>query len=159
MKIFVFDTETTGFPVRDGRLDQQPHIVQIAGILAEVSSTGDYTEIERMNELCKPPVTIPFGASSVHGIYDGMVVDKPPFGDIAESFLQIVGRSDAVSGHNIEFDEQILAYELERLGRKGDYSPLKSLCTMRLSTEYCNLAGRGFSAKPPRLNELHKHLF
>lgn len=37
MKAFVFDTETTGFTVRDGRLDQQPYIIQFAGILGEIS--------------------------------------------------------------------------------------------------------------------------
>lgn len=159
MRVFIFDTETTGFPLRDGRLDQQPYVVQLAGILFDITSTGEHTEIERYNQLFKPPVAIPFGASQVHGIYDQHVVDKGPFADQIDTILKYLNGADLVSGHNIEFDEQILSYELQRAGRKGDYTPMKTLCTMRSSTEYCNLAGRGFAAKPPRLNELHKHLF
>lgn len=30
MRAFVFDTETTGFPIKDGTMDQQPYIVQFA---------------------------------------------------------------------------------------------------------------------------------
>jgi len=30
---------------------------------------------------------------------------------------------------------------------------------MRGSTDHCKLQGRGFSFKPPKLSELHKHLF
>lgn len=33
MKAFVFDTETTGFTVKDGKLSEQPYIIQFAGIL------------------------------------------------------------------------------------------------------------------------------
>lgn len=29
----VWDTETTGFPVKEGTLDQQPYIVQFAAIV------------------------------------------------------------------------------------------------------------------------------
>lgn len=64
-----------------------------------------------------------------------------------------------VVGHNIEYDEGVLRYELERIGRKGDYQPMKAVCTMRCSTDHCKLQGRGFGYKPPKLSELHKHLF
>lgn len=107
----------------------------------------------------KPPISIPFGASQVNGIYDKDVADKSPIRDHIEDIIQVLNRADIVSGHNIEYDEEILSYELERLGRKGDYSPQKTLCTMRSSTEYCKLQGRGFSYKPPKLSELHRHLF
>lgn len=70
MRITVFDTETTGFPVKEGRLDQQPYIVQFAAITGELSSDGSYTETSRENILIKPAIPIPFGASQVHGIYD-----------------------------------------------------------------------------------------
>ena len=35
-----------------------------------------------------------------------------------EDILQVLNRADIVSGHNIEYDEDILSYELARLGRK-----------------------------------------
>lgn len=30
---------------------------------------------------------------------------------------------------------------------------------MRLSTDFCKLPGRGIGYKPPKLSELHRHLF
>lgn len=160
MKIFVFDTETTGFPQKGEDLTKQPHVVQVAGVLVDIDpATGTMTELERLDEKCKPPVSIPFGASQVHGIYDKDVADKPPFEAVADRLLKIANGADAVSGHNVSFDEEILSFELKRLGRDGWWHPRQVICTMRTSTEYCKLEGRGFSWKPPKLNELHKKLF
>lgn len=159
MIITVFDTETTGFPVKEGRLDQQPYIVQFAAITGEMNANMEYREISRENFLVKPPVSIPFWASQVHGIYDRDVEDKLPIWDHMDTILKILHSADIVAWHNIEYDETIIAFELDRLSRKGEYAPAKSLCTMRLSTDYCKLQGRGFSYKPPKLAELHKFLF
>lgn len=76
-----------------------------------------------------------------------------------DEILRILNSVDVVSGHNISYDEEILSYELERLGRLGEYSPVSKICTMKSSTDHCKLQGRGFSYKPPKLVELHKFLF
>jgi DNA polymerase III subunit epsilon len=73
--------------------------------------------------------------------------------------LRVLNAADIVSGHNISYDEEILAYELERLGRTGEYAPMSTVCTMKSSTDHCKLQGRGFSFKPPKLAELHRFLF
>lgn len=159
MKAFVFDTETTGFPVRDGALSEQPYIVQFAGILGEITPENGFVEIERIDVLVRPRISIPFGASQVHGLYDKDVENAPYVEEIIDKALRYLNTTEVVVGHNIEYDETVIRYELERLGRKGDYQPISSCCTMRSSTEYCKLQGRGFSFKPPRLNELYKHLF
>jgi DNA polymerase III epsilon subunit-like protein len=158
MKITVWDTETTGFSTKGGDLSQQPYIIQFAAIEGEYVD-GVYTELARHDFLMKPPVPIPFGASQVNGIFDRDVVDKSPISEHIADIIKVLNRADIVSGHNIEYDEEILSYELERLGRKGDYSPRSTLCTMRSSTEYCQLQGRWFAYKPPKLSELHRHLF
>lgn len=158
MKITVWDTETTGFSTKGGDLSQQPHIIQFAAIESEYSD-GVYSEITRHNFLIKPPVSIPFWASQVNGIFDKDVADKNPIRDYMDDIIRVLNRADFLSWHNIEYDEEILSYELERLGRKGDYAPQKTLCTMRSSTDYCKLQWRGFSYKPPKLSELHRHLF
>lgn len=36
---------------------------------------------------------------------------------------------------------------------------MQTACTMRGSTDFCKLQGRGFSYKPPKLAELHRFLF
>lgn len=81
------------------------------------------------------------------------------FSHSADQIIRILNSADIVVGHNIEYDEEILGYELQRLARMGEYAPMKRICTMRSSTEYCKLQGRGFSYKPPKLSELHKFLF
>ena len=140
MKVFIFDTETTGFTVRDGSLEEQPYIVQFAGIMIEIApQTGDWSEMERINQLVKPRISIPFTASQVNGIYDRDVVDAPYIEDCVDRFLKPLNNADAVVGHNIEYDEEVLRNELARIGKAGYYHPQKSFCTMRLSTDYCKL--------------------
>ncbi|MDD5197995.1 MAG: 3'-5' exonuclease [Candidatus Gracilibacteria bacterium] len=159
MKAFVFDTETTGLTVRTGTLDEQPYIVQFAGILGEVDSVNGFTELDRVDIMVKPRIAIPFAASQVHGIYDRDIENAPYIEEVMDQILKYLNTTDIVVGHNIEYDEEVIRSELKRLGRDGDYQPIKRVCTMRGSTDYCKLQGRGFSFKPPKLSELHKHLF
>lgn len=159
MKICVFDTETTGFPVREGTLDQQPYIVQFAAIVWELDDDNTYHEIERYNILIKPRTSIPFSASQVHGIYDTDVENEPYLEDRIDTIIRVLNSADVVAGHNVSYDEEVLGYELDRLGRTGEYTPSQVICTMKESTEYCKLQGRGFSYKPPKLAELHRFLF
>lgn len=160
MKIFVFDTETTGFVEREGPLEVQPYIVQFSGILLEVDSVNKtLQEIDRIDNLVKPPISIPFSASQVHGIYDKDVAEKPSISEQMDIFLQYLNSADIIIGHNIEYDEMVVNYELERLGRKGDYHPQKTLCTMKRTVDFCAIPGRGVGYKFPKLNELYKKLF
>ena len=159
MKLFVFDTETTGFVERDGPLEVQPYIVQFSGILLELEPDKTLREINRIDAFVKPPISIPFGASQVHGIYDKDVSDKAPLSEQIDTFLSYLNRADIVVGHNIEYDESVINYELQRLWRKGDYHPQKTLCTMKSTVDFCALPGRGIGFKFPKLNELYKKLF
>ena len=159
MKICVWDTETTGFATKGWDITQQPYIIQFAAIVWELESDGTYTEISRHDMLIRPPISIPFGASQVNGIYDATVADKPPFAPHADEILKVLNSADIVSGHNISYDEEILSYELQRLGRVGEYAPMSTVCTMRSSTDHCQLQWRGFFYKPPKLAELHRFLF
>ena len=160
MKFFVFDTETTGFLVRNGRLDEQPHIIQFAGIYGEIDPrTGEYSEIARVNEYIKPPISIPLQSSLVHHIYDETVVDAPPIASRIDTYMKYLNTTDVIVAHNIEYDEGVVSAELGRLGRDGDYQPIRKVCTMRSSTDFCKLQGRGFSWKPPKLSELYLTLF
>lgn len=159
MKVCVFDTETTGFPVRDGGIEQQPYIVQFAAIVGEIDENKNYTELERYDFLIKPRISIPFSSSQVHGIYDKDVENAPYLEEKLDEIMKVLNGVDVVVGHNVSFDEEIVNYELARHGRTGDYTPASVICTMRSSTDYCKLQGRGVSFKPPRLAELHKFLF
>ena len=131
MRVCVWDTETTGFPVREGKLEQQPYIIQFAAIVWEMEEDGTHTELERHDILIKPRISIPFGASQVNGIYDKDVADKPYIEESIDVIMKVLNGADIVVGHNISYDEEILGYELSRLGRHGDYTPIQSICTMR----------------------------
>lgn len=54
----------------------------------------------------------------MNGIYDKDVADALPMSAHIDAILAVLGRADIVIGHNIEYDEEILSYELERTGRK-----------------------------------------
>lgn len=95
----------------------------------------------------------------MNGIYDADVADKLPFDAHVTDILRVLNAADVVAGHNISYDEEILAYELERIRRMGEYAPVSTVCTMKSSTDHCKLQGRGFSFKPPKLAELHRFLF
>lgn len=159
MKICVFDTETTGFPVREWTLDQQPYIVQFAAIIGEIDEENNYRELERHDFLVKPKIPIPFSSSQVHGIYDKDVENEPYIDEKMDQIIKILNSVDVVAWHNISYDEEIINYELDRLWRTGEYTPAQAICTMKSSTQYCKLQGRGAAYKPPRLAELHQFLF
>ncbi len=97
MILTVFDTETTGFPVKEGRLDQQPYIVQFAAITGEISSDNTYREISRENFLVKPAISIPFAASQVHGIYDRDVENALSIDAYMDKILKVLHSADVVA--------------------------------------------------------------
>lgn len=140
-------------------MDQQPYIIQFAAIVGELDADKNYRELERYDMLIKPRISIPFSSSQVHGIYDKDVENAPYIEEKIGEILKVLKSVDVVSGHNVSFDEEILSYELARTGHVGEYTPSQVVCTMKSSTEYCQLQGRGFSFKPPKLAELHKYLF
>lgn len=159
MKIFVFDTETTWFiDKKNPNLDAQPYIVQFAGILWELSN-GEFKEIKRINQMIKPKISIPYAASQVHHIYDIDVKNAPPIEEYISEFVKIINESDAIIGHNIEYDEEMIKLELKRLGREFEYQPKQILCTMKQTVNFCALLGNWERFKYPKLWELYKKLF
>ena len=119
-----FDTETTGFVEREGPLEVQPYIVQFSGILLECDQIKTHWN-RSYRCLCKTTDFNPICASQVHWIYDKDVADKWAIVEQMDSFLQYLNRADIVIGHNIEYDESVINYELQRLGRKRRLSSTK----------------------------------
>lgn len=112
MKIYFFDTETTG-NTHDDR------ICQLA-----IKEHGSSTPL--VNELFKPPIPIPFEASAVHHISNKMVADKPLFKDwshYAEIKALFEDPDTIVVAHNSAFDVAMLAAE--------DIHPTNVICTYK----------------------------
>lgn len=159
MKILVFDTETTGFiNKKNPSLEAQPHIIQFAGILWELSQWV-YTELERKNILIQPPISIPYWASQIHHIYDIDVQNAPSMADQIDEIMQFLARADAIIWHNIEYDEDMIKVELRRLDKLHLYTPDQVICTMKTTVDFCAIQWNGLRFKYPKLWELHKKLF
>lgn len=97
MRIFFFDTETTGNTQGD-------FLCQLA---VKERGTTDGT----INTLYKPPVPIPLECSMIHHITNKMVADRPLFKDSPEYESLKAFFADPTNvfvAHNAAFDQQIL---------------------------------------------------
>lgn len=112
MKIYFFDTETTGNTPAD-------RICQLA-----IKERGNATPL--LNELFKPPMPIPFEASAVHHISNKMVAHKPLFRE-SEKYAEIKALFESpdtiVVAHNAAFDVAMLHAE--------DIHPTNVICTYK----------------------------
>ncbi len=158
--LLFFDTETTGIP-RNYRaavtdLDNWPRMVQIAWQQIDASgrtcSSGTY--------IIRPVgYTIPDDAARVHGITTARALrEGHPLDEVLAGFAKAVASSYFLVAHNIDFDEKIVGAELLREQSTCRLEDLTKVCTMKASTNYCNLPGR-YGPKWPTLTELHQKLF
>jgi DNA polymerase-3 subunit epsilon len=63
-----------------------------------------------------PERAMPDEAYRIHGLSDAFLSDKPLFFDVADEFLEFIGRSKLVI-HNAGFDLSFLNAELKKIGR------------------------------------------
>lgn len=107
----IFDTETTGLPrnysapITD--LDNWPRLVQLAWQMHD--HTGML--VSHGNYIIKPEgFTIPFNSEKIHGISTQRAIDE---GHDLEEVLQIfrkdIDKSYFLIGHNVSFDESVMA--------------------------------------------------
>ena len=121
MREIVLDTETTGLSIEDGH-----RIIEIAACeMKDYVLTG-----EKIHIYINPEREIDKVASSIHGITNDDLIDKPKFIDIYEKFLEFVS-NDRLIIHNAEFDMSFLNNELKICG----VNPLKNetLDTLKLA--------------------------
>ena len=121
MREIVLDTETTGLNVNDGH-----RVIEIAACeMKNYVLTG-----EKLHFYINPEREIDKVASSVHGLTNDDLIDKPKFIDIYEKFLEFIG-NDRLIIHNAEFDMSFLNNELKICGLE----PLKNntLDTIKLA--------------------------
>ncbi len=159
VKIFVFDTETTGFiNKKDTNLKKQPYIVQFAWILWDLNN-WEFIEESRIDIYINPWIAIPYAASLVNNIYNIDIQNKSPIDHHIEDILYYINTSDVIIWHNIEYDESMVKIELKRLWREYDYRPKQIVCTMKNSVDFCSIKGNWERFKYPKLWELYKTIF
>lgn len=164
--LLVFDTETTGMPKSWNAswklVDNWPRLVQIAWL--PFSGTLQPIDPVRIEcRLIKPDgYEIPPGATEIHGISHEMAEEHgEQVGEVLAEFCRWLLAADAVIGHNVDFDVNVVCSELARLIRPSYAERLfktPRIDTMKAGTDVCKIPGfRGY--KWPKLNELHRHLF
>lgn len=102
MREIVLDTETTGLDPNTG-----DRIVEIGALelINHLPSGKIY------HQYINPERDMPAEAFAVHGLSEEFLSDKPVFRDVAEEFLQFVGK-DPLIIHNASFDMKFLNFEL-----------------------------------------------
>ncbi len=127
----VLDTETTGlFP---GSTDR---IAEIA--IVRMNRHGEI--LDRWETLVNPQRDL--GKQSRHGIQSRDLLNAPTFTDLAEELHWRLSGTVVVA-HNLSFDSRFLDAEFQRAGMPLPQTLLnQGLCTMRLSHQYLQGAGR-----------------
>lgn len=116
----VIDFETTGFVA-----EKNDRVVEVGVVLLDESGTREHS----WTTLVNPKRDV--GASHIHGITGGDVLDAPEFSEISDELLALIaGR--AVVAHNAPFDMRFLHQELLRAGYSIDERP-RALCSMKWS--------------------------
>lgn len=148
MKVFVFDTETTGL-VKNSLvpLASQPRIIEFFGHTVDDETGEVLSEIEFM---CNPGIPLPTFIIQKVGIKQEEVDDQPPFSAHAAQICEAVSVVDAVVAHNLSFDLALVEADCERAGCQPVW-PARLICTVE-QTEW--LKGHRLS-----LTDLHTELF
>lgn len=136
--IIFFDFESTGVDTNKDR------IVQIA--VLKVWKDGK-TEEKQM--LINPEMSIPLGASEVHGITDDMVKDSPKFSQVAKSLNEYFDGCDLAGFNSDSYDVNLLVSEMERAGISFDLENRNFVDVLKLYRELF----------PNKLTDIYKRLF
>lgn len=155
-KYLFLDTEVIG-TVKDLNIpiemsDYWPRIFQIGWIITDKEGHV----IKEKNNLIKPTdFIIPNETAMVHGVTNDVALK---FGsnlkDVLLDLHKDIQSSNAIIGHNIEYDLKVLCAEFYRLNYMFVYSKKKTYDTMKLGSYLIEM-----NNKWPKLQELYKTLF
>ena len=157
---FFFDTETSDLPRRWNApvsdVHNWPRIVQVSWILCDEQENI----VDSQTRLIRPDgFKIAEGAYRTHGISTEFAqengVELIPVLDELEA---AINSSSILVAHNIAFDATIVGAEFIRAKKTNLIASKSRQCTMKESTEYCQLPGN-YGFKWPTLSELHTRLF
>lgn len=131
-KTFIcLDTETTDLVKPDlTDITLQPHMTEIY----IVKFDEDFNVIDEFESMVKPPIPIPDFITKITGISDASVENAPTFFEIFDELSAFCVGSDVSVGHNLNFDLDVIKYELRRIGFEHyfPWAPERH-CTIELS--------------------------
>ena len=150
MRVVIFDTETSDFPERDGRL------VQLAAHVCDISFEPALV-VQEFSSLVVCPNVISPNAFAVHGISKDMTKSGVSAASACQWIKETVDKCDLVVAHNAKFDVKMMDFEFKRHDM-GEFAPTNVFCTMMESVNICNIPGRYGKPKWPSLAEALKEL-
>ena len=127
--ILAFDTETTGLNPHEG-----DRVIEFAAVQLHLDSEGRVEKVDRHEMLINPGIPIPREVVKLTGITDEAVADAPPFEKRAKEIQNLL-QDSLVVAHNLQFDQNFLAVEFQRLGRFWP-DTLGEIDTLELSIRY-----------------------
>ncbi|WP_442581531.1 3'-5' exonuclease [Mesorhizobium sp. ASY16-5R] len=132
----VLDVETTGLSPRMDRIVSIAALRVDFELLASPAGCEAVTFKARVN----PGISIPPGASRIHGIRDRDVADEERFDGIGRKLLDFVGDLPVIA-HNCMFDAGFIDAELHR-HRLGSLAGRTLFCTMQRTCHHETRQGR-----------------
>lgn len=160
MNHLFFDTETTGLPKNwnapASDISNWPRLVQLAWL----HSDGEGNELGTGNLIIQPNgFLIPVDASKVHGISQERALKEGiHLAEALDQFNHALENTQVIVAHNISFDLKIMGAEYIRADKKNPLLGKKEICTMKSSTDFCQISGK-YGYKWPNLQELYQTLF
>ena len=148
MKMIFFDTETTS--LRPGSICQLSYIVVDTSVKPQsVRGENIFFAVDYMDPSAEE--VHGFSMEDLYELSGGMY-----FEDYFEKIYEEFRTADFLIGHNVNFDIQFLAHELEGCGES--FSPKRVFCTMNYYKEICKCINARGERKNPKLSELVKFL-
>ena len=162
MKVLLFDTETTGLPLkRQGYSkgpNNWPHIVSICWVILD-SDTNEVLK-EKYYVIYPERWTVPEQAAAIHGITTEKAIEEGyDLSVVMSEFLE--EDYDIMVAHNLEFDYNVIGNAVQwDLGKEFQKIEKPKYCTMELSKFVCKIPYKsGGGCKPPKLSELYEYVF
>jgi DNA polymerase III epsilon subunit-like protein len=149
LTIIITDTETTGLckPIPTD-IQFQPFMTEIYA--CKINSKFEF--LEEFETMVRPPIPISAEITKITGITDATLIGAPTFAEIYNDLHDFFRDTDIVVGQNIEFDINIIHYELMRHDWDKKFCwPKRHICTIESSYHYNN--------KRMKLADLHEFLF
>lgn len=170
--ILFYDTETSGFPLWDQPSDdpRQPHIVQMAGILANADTRE---EISSFDLIALPAGwTIPQDVAEIHGVTTDFALTVGVSEKLlVANLMHLWQASSRRVAHNESFDARMVRIGIKRFSVGSPETPDEwkngeAECTASMSTPILDLppteamraTGRNFPKKP-KLTEAYEFFF
>ena len=120
--------------------------------------------IKQATYIIKPNgFNIPIHVAQIHGINNAKAMTEGVnYFDVLRELDNVLIGVNTIVSHNLNFDYNVLQAEYYRYEVPSSLQYKKQICTMKASTEFCKLPGKGKypgSFKWPRLDELYDVLF